>query len=543
MLSERIASGLKRKTITSCSRWAENYRVMGKPYPGKWTFDHHPWVREMHDCDDNIIVGQKAAQMGFTEVALNKVFYEIDVNATSCLYILPASTPDAKDFSSARFDPALELSSHLQNLFSDVKNVGHKRAGSANLFIRGTRSPNHLKSLPVGFIVADELDEMVQKHLALASERLSGQVEKQEFKISTPTIDDFGINAEYRRSTQDHFFFKCPRCSRLIELIFPECMVITSDDPDDIKIKGTYIVCSKCKGRLEHEDKINFLKNGIWVPAKTDKMIRGFHINQMYSMSIEPYELARLYLTAQTNPSDEQEFFNSKLGLTHVVEGASVTDSELVKCQGSHKKTTRDTSGSLITMGVDVGKFLHFEICKWHIDTTKQTSDINIMSTAIILNEGKVSHFEELDLLMRDFNITFCVIDANPERRKALEFAQRFWGSVRLCFYTSGLSGKAIKIHPEHEHTISVDRTSWLDLSLARFMRTAIKLPVDTSFEYKAHIKSLVRIYSKDASGNPVGKYTKGNVADHFAHARNYCEIALSLGANLGASHNIEGVL
>ena len=30
------------------------------------------------------------------------------------------------------FDPALEMSNHLGNLFTNVKNIGHKRAGNAN---------------------------------------------------------------------------------------------------------------------------------------------------------------------------------------------------------------------------------------------------------------------------------------------------------------------------------------------------------------------------------------------------------------------------
>ena len=140
VLTRRIAAGLKRTSINSCSQWATTYRMMGKPFPGKWSFLHHPWSREMHDCDAEIMVGQKAAQMGFTETALNKTFYAIDVGGDSVAYILPASTPDASDFSKGRFDPALELSTHLRDLFSNVKNIHHKRAGSASLYVRGSRS-------------------------------------------------------------------------------------------------------------------------------------------------------------------------------------------------------------------------------------------------------------------------------------------------------------------------------------------------------------------------------------------------------------------
>jgi hypothetical protein len=541
ILGDRISGGLKRKTITSCSKWAEQYRIMGQPFPGKWSFEHHPWTRLMHDAPEEMIVGQKAAQMGYTEAALNKVFYSIDVEGKSCLYILPASNPDASDFSTSRFDPALEMSDHLANMFSDVKNIGHKRAGNANLFIRGSRSRSQLKSLPIGFIVCDELDEMNQDNVSLAFERMSGQVDKQSFLISTPTIDKYGINNFYEVSTQDHYFFPCPHCNRRTELTFPECLVITADDANDPKIRDTHIICKECNVKLEHAAKVDYLNKGDWVSSRTDRLARGFYVNQLYSMTVKPYELAALYLKAQTNPSDEQEFYNSKLGLTHVVEGAKVSDKNLHECTGSHKKQLQATPNALITMGIDVGTYLHYEVDQWFL--ANEGSDINLMYKCRVLAEGKVQHFEELDLLFRDFNVRFAVIDANPERRKALEFAQRHYGRVKLCFYGTGITGKSISVHAPEEHTITVDRTSWLDLSLSRFRRQEIILPVDLSMEYKSHIKALVRIYDKDVNGNPVGKYVKGNEDDHLAHARNYAEIALPLGASLAQSHNIGSVV
>jgi hypothetical protein len=51
---------------------------------------------------------------------------------------------------------------------------------------------------------------------------------------------------------------------------------------------------------------------------------------------------------------------------------------------------------------------------------------------------------------------------------------------------------------------------------------------------------SIVRIYEKDVDGNPIGKYVKaGSDDDHFAHARNYSEIALPLAASLGQIQSI----
>lgn len=539
LLRERIAAGLKRKSITSCSNWAESYRVMGQPFPGNFSFERHPWAKDMHDCKAEMMVGQKGAQLCYTETALNKTFFAIDIEGVSVMYILPASNPDASDFSTARFDPALELSPHLNNLFSDVKNIGHKRAGNANLYLRGSRSRSQLKSVPVGLMILDELDEFKQENIPLIFERMSGQTQKQSFLLSTPTIDHYGINVYFRQSTQNHFFFICPSCSKLTELSFPDCLVVCGDNWADPRISESYIKCKECDNALP-PDKRFLHKTGRWVPSFTDKNIEGFYVNQLYSPTVRADELAASYLKAQTNPTDEQEFYNSKLGLTHIVEGARVTEEEIDQAIKSY--TMEDAGKGLVTMGVDVGKWLHLEIDEWYFDYATTTPDLNLLAMCRVIYIHKLLHFEQLDQYMHQYNVQACVIDANPERRKALEFAKRFNGRVDLCFYANGIESKQLKIN-EAESTISVDRTSWLDLSLGRFHSGKIDIPRNTPEEYKRHIKALVRVYKKDKNGNPVGKYEKGFQEDHYAHARNYSEIALQRAANRVGSYSLQGVV
>ena len=530
---DRISSGLKKKSITSCSQWSEKFRVMGKPYPGPWSFKYHPWLREMQDSTAMFNVGQKAAQMGFTECVLNKTFYEMDINGVSCLYVLPTKTPDASDFSASRFDPARELSDYLQRLFSDVKNVGHKRAGAVNLYIRGSRSRAGLKSVPVGFLVLDEVAEMCQENIPLALERMSGQVDKMCWAISTPFIEGEDINKLYNKSTQEHFFFICPHCGRLTELIFPECFVYTAEN-----LKDSHYICKECQHILEHKAKCDWLATGRWVPQNTSSDTRGFHVNQMYSSVISPAEFAVFYRDSLTNAADEQEFYNSKLGLPHEPEGARVTTEAIESCITSRRKSELLTY-DIVTIGIDVGKFLHYEIDGWKFPATMQTSDLNMEAKCFLLDEGQLDHFEQLDALMYKYQINFGIIDANPERRKAFEFAMRFYGHIKLCFYGQGISGKQVSIGKEEEQTITVDRTSWMDMSLSRFRNQTIQLPMDISIQYRNHIKAPVRIMVPDKNGNTVAKYNEGSKEDHLAHARTYSEIALQFAASINVSQDI----
>lgn len=545
-MREIIASGLKQKTLTRCSMWAENCVHMGTPFPGPFSFKHHPWTKEMHDSESEWNIGQKAAQMAYTVTVMNKTFFNIDVKRESCLYLLPTKTPDATDFSATRFDPALELSPYLSNLFSDVKNVATKRAGSATLYIRGMNSRTGLKSVPVPNIVFDEYDEMNQDNVPLALERTSGQLHRQIWAISTPTAPGHGINTLFLTSTMEHFFFKCPSCSRFIDIQYPRNLVITAEDPKSPDLKNSHYICHECKNVLHHEDKVNFLKNGIWQPTADlpDFNRRGFYINQMYSMAEagQAHKMAEAFLRSRTDLAAEQEFFNSKQGEPHLTEGAQLVDDDLRQCVGKHSKTeTPSRDRKLRTLGVDVGSWLHCIIYEW--TPTAMGSDINVMSHCKLIYEGKVAQFEELDKLMKEYQIMQCVIDANPETRKAMEFAKRFSGHVKLCYYGKDRTAKSIeKLGDTSDYKITVDRTSWLDMTLSRFQNKSITIPRDASSEYWEHLKAPARIYVRDKEGNPVGKYIN-SAADHFAHASNYAEIALPLAASITTNRDIRSFL
>ncbi|NJL71450.1 MAG: hypothetical protein HC888_07440 [Candidatus Competibacteraceae bacterium] len=160
---EAIGYGLHRSSLTSCSRWAEETIMMGKPIPGKFGFKYHPWLRDMHDSSARRNVGKKAAQVGYSVMLMNRSLYLIDVRKESVLYLMPTKTPGATDFSANRFNPLLEMSPYLQNLFSEVNQVGSKRAGSAVLYIRGANSKPDLRSIPTGNIMFDELDVMLRQ--------------------------------------------------------------------------------------------------------------------------------------------------------------------------------------------------------------------------------------------------------------------------------------------------------------------------------------------------------------------------------------------
>lgn len=541
---KQINQGLVSKTLSTCSRWVTHRRIMGEPFPGNYSFKYHPWCKEVHDSNASFNTIMKAAQMGLTEVAINVAFHTVDQRKRDVLYVLPTAI-NASDFSKSRFNTALLHSDYLKGLFTDTNTVGLKQAGGVNLYIRGSRGDSNLKSIPVSVLILDEADEMDQRAIWLALERLSGQLHKFVFSLSTPTIPNFGIHKLYQQGTQEHFYFKCPRCGRQTELVFPDCLEICGESITDPDVKHSYLKCRECKRKINHEEKPEFLKKAFWnSTVSVGEDHRSFYINQMYSYTVSPSDLALAYFRGVGDEAAMVEFYNSKQGLPYIPDGGQVTDGELENAIRKYfKNDQRPNVGTdrIIVMGVDQGKMNHVVIVEF-IVTDRYGLDPNAAAHGKVLAEFKLpgDDFETLDPLMREWQIQACVIDADPQINDARRFARRFPGYVYLCRYRRGVTGKELQLSEEDSGApiVTVDRSNWLDASMGRFHSGRVHLPADTSHEFKDHIKSLVRTYEKDEQGNSRAVYLNTG-ADHYGHAFNYAEIAFKLAAGVVAGGDL----
>ena len=533
-LSERIQKQFVDRSLTSCTRWAEKRVWMPKPFDGPVSFDRFPWQREVLNIDEGIVTVKKAAQIGFSVAGMIRALYVLSEKQADVLYVLPTYGL-ALDFSKSRMDALTGLSPYLKDIFKTSNAAGLKITEQrANLYIRGSVADSGLVSVPVGTAIIDEYDRCSDNTYDLVTERLSGQLQKYLFSLSTPTMPEFGIDSQHRLGTQEEFHFKCPSCSKMIRLEFPDNVAIHGEFPGDPKTADSYYFCTKCKAKLpsDPEGKMEMLKHNEWVPKVNVQGHRSFHINQMYSLTVTPEELVNAYHKAELSELAEIEFKNQKLGEPHIGENARLTDTIINECKtGDRIGEDRPTDSSrMICMGIDVGKFLDCWIAEYKY-LRNPGNEPYLNSHSHLLQKVRVPEddWNQLANLMREWQVRYAAIDFQPNTTNARRFCKMFKGHAAMVAYRRGTVGNEIK-ETKDEHGVpclTIDRTSFLDMALGRFHQNRISIPANTPGVVTEHLKAPARTYEVDEMGVPRGVYkTSPGADDHFAHAAVYCEVA-----------------
>jgi hypothetical protein len=418
------------------------------------------------------------------------------------LYLFPSKS-DVLDFSKGRISPLIDDNPDtIGKWVQDTDAAGIKKIWNTFLYLRGMVSRVGLKSIPVDLIIYDELDEAPQSRVDMAQERMGHSEYKETLKLSNPTIPDYGIDKAFQDTDQRYWLLKCPVCGHhtCLEDTFPECLK---------EVQGRVIrACERCQSELDPSV-------GEWVakkPGVTEK--RGYHYSQLFSHYVAPGDILHQYRTT----NNLQDFFNLKIGNAYI-EAQNRLSLEEVLSLCSNEGITSSDPGSC-TMGVDQGKDLHVVIGKRGWDKSR------------MVHLGVYKDWEELDRLMKAFNVSRCVVDALPETRNARAFAERHRGRVFLNYYQERQKGNYR--WNEHDLTVSCNRTESLDNSNTEIIKGRIIFPKDCDIvkEFAQHLHNVAKKLEEDEeTGSKRYVYVKLG-ADHFRHALNYEAMARQYGAN-----------
>lgn len=504
------------EVMQSCDAWYWVYynkvRLRGVPYE----FKNHVYQMEWLSNKSRVTTYKKAAQMGGSEAEVLRVLHGMIYGryAQGVLVLFP-TRDDVTDFSKGRFNPLIVENPVIGRWVADTDAANIKKVGGKMLYFRGAKSSgkidnskstsSQLKSVPVDKIVFDEKDEMEVEMIALSLERMSHSNIQEITNISTPTIPGYGIDKSYNESDQSVWMLKCKKCGgrTCLELEFPDCIVETEN--------GWVRLCKHCRDSVLNPD------NGEWVarvPSLT-KEHRGFWISQLNSAYVNPGKILDMYNNPGKHDYTIAEVYNSKLGMAYVEAENQLTKAHVYAC--CTLDAMRTSSVRSTAMGVDVGKELHVTI----------GYKINEKQYRIIYM-ARLTEFEDLHDLVYRFNVKVCVIDMEPETRKAREFQQSHQDicKIMLCDYQDRLKVKEKR--DDQKGLITVRRTEVCDMTHDVIMKNLILLPrrspeVD---EYAEEMTNIAKVLETDNSGSKRYKYRDFGKPDHYYHSTNYVLLA-----------------
>jgi phage terminase large subunit GpA-like protein len=394
--------GLTPPPIMTVSEWADAKRVLNQRSSaenGPWRTQRTPYLRDiMDDLSDHSGVEEvtlmKGVQIGGTEAGNNWIGYIIDHSPAPFMVIQP-TVDMGKRWSRQRLAPMIE---DMPCLSAKIAPARSRDSGNTTLskefngglgIITGANSGSGLRSMPVKYLMKDELDAWpvnVDKEgdpSAIADARTTTYGRHRKIlNISTPTEKETSrIWQKYRDGDQRQYHVPCPHCNEYQTLDLSKLKWQKNDQgeamPDTVQC-----LCEHCGALIPEHNKTWMIENGRWIPSQAEnKRHHSYHLPSFYSplgwMSWR--EIVEKFIEAKRSRESLQVFTNLYEAMPfddvtdkvdpHILEQRA-TDYPLGECQ---------LGDLILTAGVDTQPD-RFEVVTYaHNMTTSRAVDYRVL--------------------------------------------------------------------------------------------------------------------------------------------------------------------
>lgn len=383
----------------SVSEWADERRVLpkkGASEPGPWRTDRTPYLREPMDCLSSShpcekVVLQFAIQTGKSECGLNFLGNIIDLRPAPTLVVLPTILVGER-WSRQRFQSMIDATPSLRAKIGAARSRDSNNTVSmkettdgAIIIIAGSNSAASLSSMPIQFLICDEVDRFSIEvdgegdPIDIALGRTSTFWRRKIVLVSSPTIESLSrINKEYQASDQRRYFVPCPHCDHMQTLEFDHISY-----PEGQPQEARY-ACEGCGALIDHHEKTRMLERGEWRATFPERDVPGFQLSGLYS----PVGLGRTWADhakhweqIKRDPVRVKTFTNQVLGLTFADENERMDWEALKSRAAPYKVRTIPVGFLLLTAGVDVqGDRLEMQIVAWGRGEVSAVIDWHVIS-------------------------------------------------------------------------------------------------------------------------------------------------------------------
>jgi hypothetical protein len=468
-----------------------------------WDFSDRAWQIDIFEDRNPSTVTMKPTQIGLTTISLARYLWFAIHNQCRLMYTLPRQD-DVTDLVTSRLDGIISSSPLLSSMAGRVNNVRLKSLGKSYLhFMEASVEP---RMLDVDYLVHDEVDLSNQGHLEMYASRLDASLFREHHRLSTPTLEGYGIHALYEQSDKKRWFVTCQRCNHE--------SVLNWERHARFSGSRTWYACDRCDKEFTPE----IINSGSWrVTGNPMSSISGYSISQMMTPFISPDRLKN-----QMDTMSPKNFANLRLGEPYAPSVGGFSKADVMdKCFGSNHGISFE-SGAKYYMGADQGNEIHVAIGKLEGDRIK------------IVHLEKIpfdAGFGRLEFLANKYRIVKSVVDALPNRHSAYQLAGKMNGRMRLAIFSE--IDSIYREEAENKIVInkadSYDRLRYLvDEGRIQFPGSRSNMSVDI-MDAIEHLSNMRRdeVSRASRSGGEIQKIMWVNTGpDHYADAIDYLSIA-----------------
>lgn len=477
-------------------------------------FKRYPFIPRIIDAHARRMTIVKSAQLGVSIACILKALEGARTeNLRGILYGFP-SDREVQDFSKARLAPILQQNAHVWgDSIGDADSAGLRQIGGTNLYFRGigqkgasaAKSLSPIKSIPADWLFLDERDEMDDARVDAVEHRLDGSRCPEQTCLSTPTLPEYGVDLDYKSSSQSVWQWQCPLCNgwTCLEETYPDCIA----EPVDGE---AHYLCAKCRKPLQK-------RYGEWVakqPEVRDHL--GFWVSQLCS----PTKTANDILLAADMAIKRgrmREFYNQTLGRAYAEVEDQITESQLSELLREDPRPINHEGPC--AMGVDPGKPHWYEV-RYRISERD----------AVQVARGKADTYEELSAIAKKYNVECGVMDQGYDPSAVSRFVRDHAGWYG-GLYVGTKKSEADWDH--HERMVKMGRTRTLDDAHNEILSKRISYYRKDEFWHDEFIPQMTNLKRATVENKTTGQreavwvVTGGKKRDHLRHASAYAHLAM----------------
>ncbi|EKT88093.1 phage terminase large subunit family protein [Leptospira santarosai] len=494
----------------------------------RYSFEGHAYLEEIAkklETSKQRLIAMKAGQVALSTLMLAESFWRMETSPIKGGWFFPDGG-NMKIFVQDRVDEMIKISPHIQknvDQTNSINNVHLLKYLNATLAFRATETLKQVKTYDSDINWMDEFDEQNQEHAEFANDRLDHSKLALSRVISQPSVEDFGIHAEWKNSDQCWWLIKCRACNEWNNLV--QRFI---DEPGSIfgvktgKTSKVIFAC-KCGAALNPQD-------GTYVPAFSKHRNTGVQVSQFFNTIKTPEQHYNRWKEAITSIK-KKNYFISVVGWPYSTDDEKpVTQSLLDSMRGDHG--IPDGVNTFTYMGADQGDTVHMLF-------GEETSDNRIK---IYPAKFPVINESEINRAIEKFQVYSGIIDAMPSKNWSVRTAKRYSDFIRIQYFSKRFSTKDESIVSEDEsegiQVVNVNRDESLQDTVDAIKNGKFLFPDKTRLsgydlelaeELDLHLKMLIKERGEDENGKPKHSFKK-KVANHFGMSLNSLRLAYELG-------------